>query len=245
MADDGDHEGSRAIGPLDVHGDAEADVLVVDDARGALLIHGVDVGRVERGNSLESSKHGEGDHVGERDLGTGRSREVLVDHRPVDLEQTGRDGPHAGRRRDREARGHVGRDQQRRAPKGHGVLGPRRSCSSGRRWRGGGSLHALVVAEELPPAHRDRARVREVALVEVLDEPRIRAEMARRAPWRGLGGPPAGSAWRQTNCRGLAHWSGAVCDVASRSRVRRRLVASAGLRRHAGPRRGLEVGSRP
>ncbi len=65
------------------------------------------VGVVHLGHGLEGPHDGVTDQVGEGDLATAPARQVVVDHDPVVDQQLGRDGPHAGRGRDRQRRLHV------------------------------------------------------------------------------------------------------------------------------------------
>ena len=76
----------------------------------ALLVDGVDEGRVHRRDLRQSLDDGEGDEVREGDLGAARTRQRLVQRRAVDLQEPRRDGAHARRGRHREAGLHVGDD---------------------------------------------------------------------------------------------------------------------------------------
>ena len=143
VAHDRHHERPRAVRPLDVDREAEADVLVAHDAGGALVVDRGHERRVQRGHLLEAAEHGEGDDVREGDLRPARAGEVLVHDRPVDLEQPGRHGAHAGRGRHLEAGGHVRRDRQRRAAQrdrpslarsATGGAGVAAACARGARW---------------------------------------------------------------------------------------------------------------
>ena len=117
VLNDGHEQVVRSIFLYDVHGQAEADVLVVTNPGRALVVHGVDEGGVERGNFTKSLDDREGDEVGEGDLRSARARERLVERGAVDLQESRGDGAHAGRRRHREARVHVGDDARGRPTK--------------------------------------------------------------------------------------------------------------------------------
>ena len=110
VANHGHQEVARPVGPLDVDRESESDVFVAADPGRALLVDGVDEGRVERGDLRQSLDDGEGDEVREGDLGAARARQRLVQRRAIDLQQPRRDGAHAGRGRNREAGLHVGDD---------------------------------------------------------------------------------------------------------------------------------------
>ena len=64
---------------------------------------------------LDRLHHRVADQVGERDLAAAGALEVVVDDDPVVDHQLGRDGPHAGRGRHLQRRGHVLHDGGRRA----------------------------------------------------------------------------------------------------------------------------------
>ena len=100
------HEASGAIGLRDIDRDAEVDVGGVD--RDWLAIDFV-VEDVLPGKLLESLDHGPRNEVGEGDLATAGSAQVIVDDDAVIDHQLGRNGSDAGGGGDLEALVHVGR----------------------------------------------------------------------------------------------------------------------------------------
>ena len=109
-------EGAGAVGLLEVDGQAQADLVVMDHP---VLPGSVGVGDeagVERGHGLEGPDDGEADEMGEAHLATRGPGQMLVENGPVDLEELGRDGAHAGGGGDRQRRLHVLDDARRRPP---------------------------------------------------------------------------------------------------------------------------------
>ena len=193
---DGHDQRVAAVGLLDVDGEAEVDVLVVDDPR--LAVGTLDEGRVHDAHVVgDRADDRVADQVGEAHLSAAGAREVPVDHAAVDLEQLGGDDAEAGRRRDAEAappcstrsrrprRGSGRRARRRRRRPARGRCGRRgrggSGCGCGRGRRSGRRRHddrtRPVVREELAPRLTHRRRVRAVLLVHLVDEPRVRSEL--------------------------------------------------------------------
>ena len=95
-----------AVALAHVDGQAEVDVLGLDQNRLAVLL-GERV--VHLRGPGQRPHHRVADEVGERHLAAASPAEVVVDHYPVVDQQLGRDGAHAGRGRHGEAGGHVRR----------------------------------------------------------------------------------------------------------------------------------------
>src|SRR5690606_16178968 len=151
VAVDRNEQGPVAVGLLDVDGQAEADVLVADDA--GLAVLALDEGGGHLGHGVGDGPDDRvADDVGEADLPTPGAFQVAVDDPAVDLEQLGRHVAEARGRRHAEAGLHVGHDAGGGAPerlagllatvrRGRGAGGGRGpGCSGGcRRRRGRGS----------------------------------------------------------------------------------------------------------
>ncbi len=97
---DGGHEElAVTVALLHVDGQAEADVLGLDQGRLAVDLR---VGVVHLRHGAQRLDDREADQMGEGDLAATAPLQVIVDHDAVVDEQLGRDGPHAGRRRNRQ-----------------------------------------------------------------------------------------------------------------------------------------------
>ena len=143
-------QGARAVGLLDVDGQAEPDVRVAAPRPGVPLA--VDVGhegRVERRDVGQRPDDGVADEVGEADLGPGGPGQLVVEDLPVDLEQLGRHGADAGGGGHRQAGLHVGDDAGGRPAQRHRRLGRPKSTSgawSGRRTGAGDGADAAATS---------------------------------------------------------------------------------------------------
>ena len=201
VADARHDQRARAVGLLDVHGQAETDVVVTDDRR--LSVLALEVRRVHHRHGVgDGADDRVADQVGERDLAAPGAAQVAVDHLTVDLEQAGRHLAEAGGRRYAEAGLHVGDDAGGRAtdclrlgvggrvsrwclavrapPRGGGRCG-RNGGRLGRGGRHDGSgrgdrlgARRAVVGEELLPTGAHRGRVGAELLVDLVDEPFVR-----------------------------------------------------------------------
>src|SRR5205823_5324013 len=116
--DTGYDQVARPVGPGQVDGDAEVDVLRLDQHR---LAVGVGVGVVHLRVQRKGLDQGVPDEVGEADLATAAAQQVVVDHDAVVREQLGRHGAHAGRRRYGQRLVHVGDDPGRDAAQDRGL----------------------------------------------------------------------------------------------------------------------------
>ena len=105
-----DEQRAAAVALLLVHGQPQADVLVMDDARLPRAVGILHERRVQRGHVTERPHDGVADHVGEAHLGPRRPCQLVVEDQAVDLEQAGRDRAHACRRGHGQAGLHVGHD---------------------------------------------------------------------------------------------------------------------------------------
>ena len=178
-------------------------MLVVDDAGLAGAVGVFDERRVEGGDVGEGADDGVADEVGEADLGPGGAGQLVVEDLAVHLEEAGRDGADARRRRDAQAGLHIGHDPagrpleedrfvRARRPRRAGRPPDRRpvgaAAGGGGRQDGGLDRNRLgrregggpIVGEELAPAVADRRRIDQKSVVHVVHQPRIGAERARR-----------------------------------------------------------------
>ena len=189
-----DEERVRSVASLDVDGEPEVHVLVVDDDR---LAVDLGVGRVETGKVAERTEHAEGDEVREAHLARAGAGELIVQDLAVDLEQLGRHRAHGGRGGDAEARFHVLDGAGRGAAQRLGIVaveerGPGRRRGGRRRrdgCRGSGSRRSrsrrgtvtvggrVAVGEVGAPVLVDRRGVLDVALVDLLHQTGVRPEV--------------------------------------------------------------------
>ena len=133
-----DEQRAAPVALLLVDGEAQPDVLVVDDARLSLAAAIGHEGRVQHGYVVQGADDRVPDDVGEADLRPRGPGQLVVQDQAVDLEEAGRHRPHAGRRGHGQAGFHVGHDARGRTAQRGGLLGPRltdwcRSRGSGHR----------------------------------------------------------------------------------------------------------------
>ena len=109
VLDHGDEQGVGSVGLLDVDGEAETDVGVVDH-RGLAVELGV--GGIHDRHFAQGLHHRVPDEVGEADLPPVSTAQVVVEDPAVDLEQLGRYDPDAGCGRHLPRCGHVAGDHR-------------------------------------------------------------------------------------------------------------------------------------
>ena len=136
-----------AVAADDVDRQAEVDVL--GPGRGGLAVH-LGVGVVHLRGAAQSLDDGITDEVGERDLATPATAEVVVDDDAVVDEQLGGNGAHAGRGRHGQAGGHVRRRPGRRSPQPLDI----RPGDQRRRGRGGQDPGAALLRRAGPVRRR-------------------------------------------------------------------------------------------